>query len=162
MVVISWLVIGFNGWSICDGDSHRRGHHAPDEHRELIFQGQTVAPAIRRAGDGKINDASALGWDRAVRITDGLWIKPVAGAHREAVGLINQGCVRCIGDGDTKNERVFGIEPECLLNPDLIIVEVADQRFGVIGDKTDIGDAFRLLCLEQRKGFGLVEQRKQF
>ena len=63
---------------------------------------------------------------------------------------------------DAKNQRVLGVETERLFNLDFIIVEIADQRFAVVSGEADIGDAFGLLRLEQRKRFGLVEQRQQF
>ena len=46
---------------------------------------------------------------------------------------------------DAKNQRVLGVETERLFNLDLIIVEIADERFAVVGRETHIGDAFRLL-----------------
>ena len=54
------------------------------------------------------------------------------------------------------------LKRKACFNLDLIIVEIADKRFAVVGGETNIGHALRLLRFEQRKGFGLVEQRQQF
>lgn len=96
------------------------------QHGESVFQRQFIAPAIRRAGHGEIDDALALGWHGAVGVTEGLGIKPVPGAKGKTVGLINQRRVGLVGDGGAKDQSVLGVEPERLFNLDFVVVKITD------------------------------------
>ena len=98
-----------------DGRRRRWRRQPVHQHGELIFQGQVVPPAVRRAGDGEINDALAFGRHCAAGIADGLGIEPVARAQGETVRLINQRRIGFIRDGDAKNQRVLGVETKGLL-----------------------------------------------
>ena len=69
----------------------RRWRQKPvHEHGELVFQGQLIASAIRRAGDSEIDNAATHGRHAAGGITDGLGINPVARPQGETIRLIKQ------------------------------------------------------------------------
>jgi len=88
-----------------------------------------------------------MGWHRAIRLTDGLWIEPVARTQDKAVRLVNQGQIGFIRNARPEDQRVGGVEPKRLFNLDFIIIKITDQRMTVIGGETHIGDAFGLLLL---------------
>src|SRR5580698_9212124 len=91
---------GMDARNIGDSDDGRRRGKARHQNGKSIFQGQFVAPAVRRAGDGEINNTLAFGRHSAVRVADGLRVETITRSQREAVWLINQGRVNLVGDGE--------------------------------------------------------------
>src|ERR1019366_8758239 len=119
-----------------------------------VAQRQFVAPAVRRAGDGEINDALAFGRHGAVGVADGLRVEPVTHAQCETVRLINQGRVNLVGDDEAKDQRVIGVETKRLFDLDFVVVEITDERLAVVSGEVHVGDTFELLRFKQRKRLG--------
>ena len=88
-------------------------------------------------------------------------IHSIPDANGKAVRTISDLLRRLVFERCTKNESVFLVEPVCFVQPDFIIVEVADARFVAVGHEINVAHDVRVVSFQQRKGFCFVEQSQQ-
>src|ERR1017187_3708982 len=126
-----------------------------ENHKKIILDGHIVAPAVGRAGDGKICRGFRVGRHNAAGIADGLRISPFANAERKTIGRITKFVTGFVGDAHAKNERVFGIEAKCLHDSYRIVGAIQNARLFFKIPILHLGDSFRMVCLQQGSALAL-------